>query len=594
MRINRKSLLLLLPLLVVAPFMGMTAWGQSAGITFDTSDNYREKLFIITDREIYITGEQVRVKVYEMDELSCLPVGFSKIVYLEMLNAGNNPVRQARIRVEGTSGSAVFRLSDTLSSGNYLLRAYTSWMENFPENHFSYTTITVINPFKDLNDLVTQIAGQVNGNSLPYVESNELTCKEATDDRIKITASTDRKKYGMRDRVKIDISVTGPDGRPVEADLSVSVMKSYLAGTDRKYLFTGQANDGSVSDPFGSGSHLPELEGELIRGVIFNRITNQPLRETDISLSFVGKTARCQFTRTNAKGEFIFVVKDQDGLAEIVIQPLIPDISGSYVELHQPFCNTYYGFSPPVFMPDSSLAVKLNNAVIAMQVNNNYEQVRDKSAAPVAFETRDFFGGSDHTVDMSDFIELSNIREVVKEILPEVTLFTKDKKVALKVVSSNPYQIFNNPALVLFDGVPVYDIEELMKVSAKELERVEIINTRYFYSDYIFEGIISFVSMEGMLNAIESSSSVFRQVYEGCLKDEIFYSPDYSNDSARLSRIPDFRNTLYWNPDVATSADGAAAVEFCTSDESMEYTVIIEGLTSGGTRLQYTAPLQVN
>ncbi len=91
-----------------------------------------------------------------------MPAGrFSKIVYLEMLNAGNNPVRQARIRVEGTSGSAVFRLSDTLSSGNYLLRAYTSWMENFPENHFSYTTITVINPLKDLNDLVTQIPGQV-------------------------------------------------------------------------------------------------------------------------------------------------------------------------------------------------------------------------------------------------------------------------------------------------------------------------------------------------------------------------------------------------------------------------------------------------
>jgi hypothetical protein len=45
---------------------------------------------------------------------------------------------------------------------------------------------------------------------------------------------------------------------------------------------------------------------------------------------------------------------------------------------------------------------------------------------------------------------------------------------------------------------------------------------------------------------------------------------------------------------VAISADGAAAVEFCTSDEAMEYTVIIEGFTSGGTRLQYTAPLQVN
>ena len=92
---------------------------------------------------------------------------------------------------------------------------------------------------------------------------------------------------------------------------------------------------------------------------------------------------------------------------------------------------------------------------------------------------------------------------------------------------------------------------------------------------------------------MESSSSVFRQVYEGCLKDEIFYSPGYSADAGRLSRIPDFRNTLYWNPDVVTSADGSAAIEFYTSDEEMEYTVIIEGFTSEGIRLHYTTPLQV-
>ena len=161
-----------------------------------------------------------------------------------------------------------------------------------------------------------------------------------------------------RDRVKIDISVSGNDGKPVEADLSVSVVKSYLARADRKYLDAGTAGGSQQMICSASPSHLPDLEGELIRGVIFNRITNQPLRETDISLSFVGKIARCQFTRTNAKGEFIFVVKDQDGLAEIVIQPLVPDISGSYVELKQTFCNTYNGFCPPVFELDSSLAVK--------------------------------------------------------------------------------------------------------------------------------------------------------------------------------------------------------------------------------------------
>ena len=177
-------------------FMNITLSGQSPALDVDMSDTYREKLFITTDREIYITGEQIRVKVYEMDELSCQPVDFSKIAYLEILNAGNNPVRQAKIRVEGTSGSAVFRLSDTLSSGNYLIRAYTGWMENFPEDLFAYTPITVINPFRDLNNLVTDAAGQTNSKGLSYAASKEFNCNETVDRQVSITANTDRNEYG--------------------------------------------------------------------------------------------------------------------------------------------------------------------------------------------------------------------------------------------------------------------------------------------------------------------------------------------------------------------------------------------------------------
>ena len=39
--------------------------------------------------------------------------------------------------------------------------------------------------------------------------------------------------------------------------------------------------------------------------------TDEPLRNTDISLSYVGKTARCQFGKTDENGEFIFSLKKQ-------------------------------------------------------------------------------------------------------------------------------------------------------------------------------------------------------------------------------------------------------------------------------------------
>ena len=51
---------------------------------------------------------------------------------------------------------------------------------------------------------------------------------------------------------------------------------------------------------------LPEIGGHLISGNIKNRKTGEPVKTENISLSFVGKTALCQFAKTNEKGEFHF------------------------------------------------------------------------------------------------------------------------------------------------------------------------------------------------------------------------------------------------------------------------------------------------
>ncbi len=73
-----------------------------------------------------------------------------------------------------------------------------------------------------------------------------------------------------------------------------------------------------------------------------------------------------------------------------------------------------------------------------------------------------------------------------------------------------------------------------------------------------------------------------------CRSGSDFSSPDYSGISQKESRIPDFRNTLYWNPDVRTDAKGRAAVEFYTSDEPGDYKILVEGYSSDGRRASKT------
>jgi hypothetical protein len=50
----------------------------------------------------------------------------------------------------------------------------------------------------------------------------------------------------------------------------------------------------------------------------------------------------------------------------------------------------------------------------------------------------------------------------------------------------------------------------------------------------------------------------------------------------KKSRIPDFRNTLYWNPSIKPDHDGKASVEFWSSDNKADYLINIQGITQDG------------
>jgi hypothetical protein len=85
--------------------------------------------------------------------------------------------------------------------------------------------------------------------------------------------------------------------------------------------------------------------------------------------------------------------------------------------------------------------------------------------------------------------------------------------------------------------------------------------------------------------------SVFRQEYKFTQQKNEFYSPDYSLDSLKDNHLPDFRNTLYWNPDLHTDISGKTPVEFYSSDESAEYIIDVEGISVDGKTGTASMPL---
>jgi hypothetical protein len=72
-----------------------------------------------------------------------------------------------------------------------------------------------------------------------------------------------------------------------------------------------------------------------------------------------------------------------------------------------------------------------------------------------------------------------------------------------------------------------------------------------------------------------------------------FHSPEYTSVLDKVSRVPDFRNTLYWNPAVKTGKDGKASIEFWTSDLKTDFEVNIQGISTDGNAISIKKIIKV-
>lgn len=132
--------------------MGLAQDAADPGALLRTyrQQNLQEKVFIHTDRTVYITGDHIWLRAYVVDGTMHQPLGMSRVVYVEILDAAQQPVLQAKVPVKDGVGHTSVFLPASLNSGHYLLRAYTRWMRNYSPDFFFHREITVVNPFKPL------------------------------------------------------------------------------------------------------------------------------------------------------------------------------------------------------------------------------------------------------------------------------------------------------------------------------------------------------------------------------------------------------------------------------------------------------------
>ncbi len=730
----------------------------------------QEKVFVHTDKDFYLDGEILWFKLYDVSADSLKPLNLSNIAYVEILNTQQKPVLQATIALNNGSGNGSFYLPSSITSGNYILRAYTNWMKNFNADKYFQKTITIVNTLMQIkkiedkdsdnyqidffpeggnfvtniesklafkitdkygngincsgrivdennqtvttfsslkfgmgsvffkpeahhsynaiininnktltkslpvindkgyvmhisndsaNQVIVSVSANINQQQLIYllaynnkkinivlsqvsnadgstfftINKNDLIAgithimiydneKKPVCERLifikpqamQLDLSADKNIYSTRSEVKLNIA----SGNNDIADLSAAVylidslqlpadnnILSYLWLTSElkgkiespQYYFT---NNGAEADSGlenllltqgwsrfnpedfsqnneSSFQFAPEHEGHIIEGKVFNKNSGLPAAHVSVFLSVPGQHFRFSSAVSNDSGNIFFDVKDFYGAGELVVQTGKED-SIYRVEVADPFSNQTSSWDVGLFNFSENNLQALAHHNEGMQVQNAYTLNRLNTFNQPVLDSNAFYGAPDKKYFLDNYVRFNKMEEVLREYIPEIGVRIRQGNYSLTTLDSRNHAVFENNPLVLVDGVPIFDMNKVIAYDPLKIKKAEVIARRYYINSLTVDGILSYNTYKGDLDGFQFDSATTELSYDGLQLQREFYSPRYTNSEQTQSRLPDFRNVLYWSPQVTTNKQ----ISFYTSDIKGKYVAIIQGIDENG------------
>jgi hypothetical protein len=217
-----------------------------------------------------------------------------------------------------------------------------------------------------------------------------------------------------------------------------------------------------------------------------------------------------------------------------------------------------------------------------MQVQNVYLADSLNKFRPPVQDSLRFFGRPDYTYKLDDYTRFTTVEEVFREYVREVNVNREQGRLHLLMLNEPIRQFFDdNNTLVLLDGIPILD-DKIFSYDPLKLSKLEVVPRIYISGPCSFSGIASFTTYKGDYDGLELDARSLLIDYDGLQPNREFYSPVYETEQQVESRLPDYRNLLYWSPDIHTSGQGKKEYSFYTSDLAGKYVAVIQGLTPDG------------
>ncbi|WCO02260.1 hypothetical protein [Psychroserpens ponticola] len=110
----------------------------------------RETIHLHLNKNVFILEEPVWFKAYIYNKDTNKPAINSTNIFVSLYDEKGKEIDKKLFFAQNGVVSGTMELSSAVTPGNYYLRAYTNWMNNFPEDEsFTSLPIHVVNPYKE-------------------------------------------------------------------------------------------------------------------------------------------------------------------------------------------------------------------------------------------------------------------------------------------------------------------------------------------------------------------------------------------------------------------------------------------------------------
>lgn len=454
---------------------------------------------------------------------------------------------------------------------------------------------------------------------------------------------TDQEEYGLRDEAVLRLQVTDSDGDAIPANASISVFDDEIAGFKSNYtsavtrLLLESEINGYIENPgfYFSGTEeaaraadllmltqgwraydmqqiadmdeislfsMPE-QGFTVSGSVLSGFRGRPLEDATVVLSLGSGHEDLELSTTDEEGRFLVTELQIYGSQLITIRA--NDSQGRdrlRIELDEQFSN----------LPDFDGIIAQSKFSLNQPETEVFTSL-DERAIQVQIDTERF-------VDAQMFGELDEI-EVTAEREPEADRFERNlregerasqrldfdeqphmadipflqalNQLAGVSVIGNTLTIntgFTNiggaslpPPLILIDDIES-DFDDLRILSSLDVQTVNVFRRSSelgFFGASGAGGVLSIRTRRGDGGSQENIRGLITANVHGFTAPSQFYTPRYGITVPRDIEQPDTRITLFWDPELDISENGAS-VRFWTNDVPSTYRIVVQGITENG------------